>query len=644
MTGRANNSHSIFELSTKRLVTTVPPLEGETLISLLVRTSEANVFGGPLPVLQLADTVGARAAFAAFGEFGNAARLAALLEQDVSQIELRMHPPAAAGRTDRVVYFGLEMPRRFLEASVRRVSPAGLRMSPHGRAAWILRPLDFCPETVMRLIDRCPDCGAQLQWDMCRSVWRCCHCDASLAAAKPVALPEALRDEARAVAALLSHVASERQAAAAATPAPFRDWPPAEIFEAVVEFGLAATTAPEAVIGVDRKQARGCATLSVEQLVAGHHFLQSWPSSFEAYLAERYNRAAWINQRGCLGTLARHLRPSANSKRFAQLIQAAYPPALDRAQIPCRIFPESKVGVGARRSSISAVEAERRFGIMRFQLRRLEFRSPIHLRRGPARGGTCLYAREGIERLARLSAETLSEEQAARRLGVPVHAIPRLVEADHLGSEADADLRLVYGDQARIRVCAVERLRKDLNRLPEHEGRGVPLRAAMRHQYSPQAWPTLIGGLLDQRLRVIGRAQAGAPLERMFVCLEEVRAALAGLPEEPASGEVSCRVAAEMLGATQQFVAAAVRAGFLAGAVAAPRSAIPLPAVRDFDRRVVIAKEAAERLNCRPAQTRHHLRALGLSPIAVLNRVAVWDRRSFEEALVPSASESNSPE
>ena len=625
--------HPISGPAMKHLVATVPPIEGETLISLLVRTSEANVFGGARDLLALAGMTVSRPEFIAFGDVAAANPIARALGQDPAQIHARMHPPSRHKR-DWVVFFDLTVPRRLLEAPVRRCAPAALRLSPHARAAWSLRPLGFCPETMTRLIDRCPRCGARLGWTTCRSVWRCAHCDACPVTAKPASVPEAVRDEARAAAGLLSESGPERASALAALPTPFCDWPAVEAFNAVVEFAWAETTAPDSVVEVDRKNARGCGELTPEQLVAGYRFLRDWPGSFEIYLARLYGKSKKNNKVSHLGTLARHLNLAVSRGYIGRLIREAYPGALDVARIPCRVFPTSKVGLVSRDSSITAVAAERRFGLMRAQLRRLEFASPTHLVRGRGRGGACLYSLVGLQRLSALRANTLSEKQVARLLGLPVYAIRSLLDAHLLTCEEDHDLRLIYAGELRVHTNSALALKHAIDALPEQPGgEAAPLRLALRHEFRPKAWAKAIQDLLAGRVRVRAREGSGASLERLRVSIDEIRAKPAELSDGEVAGEVSCLAAAAMLGTTQQFIAAAVRAGLLPGTLGARRSAIPLEAVRAFDQRFVLPGEARERLRCRAGQAPRQLRSLGLAPVAVVFRVNLWDRGRFEEAV-----------
>src|SRR3546814_15918621 len=47
----------------------------------------------------------------------------------------------------------------------RRISPLTLQTSEHHRAAWLLGLLPYCPLSLERLVDECPNCpGKKLGW------------------------------------------------------------------------------------------------------------------------------------------------------------------------------------------------------------------------------------------------------------------------------------------------------------------------------------------------------------------------------------------------------------------------------------------------------------------------------------------------
>jgi hypothetical protein len=60
--------------------------------------------------------------------------------------------------------------------SFRRVSPRALKRSPHLRAIWQVRALEFDPETKELLIDKCPGCGKTLGMKFMGDVWCCDNC------------------------------------------------------------------------------------------------------------------------------------------------------------------------------------------------------------------------------------------------------------------------------------------------------------------------------------------------------------------------------------------------------------------------------------------------------------------------------------
>src|SRR3546814_1548206 len=57
----------------------------------------------------------------------------------------------------------------------RRISPLTLQTSEHHRAAWLLGLLPYCPLSLERLVDECPNCpGKKLGW---RRSWGIANCE-----------------------------------------------------------------------------------------------------------------------------------------------------------------------------------------------------------------------------------------------------------------------------------------------------------------------------------------------------------------------------------------------------------------------------------------------------------------------------------
>lgn len=188
----------------RRLVAVTPPIAGESLLSLIVRHCELNIIPRPSDLLLELGIPDAKPAFAPFTLGGFSRDLAAAIGVAEAEILQRMYPRAERGDLrEGVIFNGIELERRFLEANVRRVSPSSLRLSEHHRALWLLRPVGFCPETMTLLLDRCPICRGSLGWTACRCIGRCDKCGADLTDASTAQVPEHFTHDAIAVADLV---------------------------------------------------------------------------------------------------------------------------------------------------------------------------------------------------------------------------------------------------------------------------------------------------------------------------------------------------------------------------------------------------------------------------------------------------------
>ncbi|MCS0460395.1 MULTISPECIES: hypothetical protein [Rhizobium] len=74
-----------------------------------------------------------------------------------------------------VSFFGHHLQRADF-SQFRRVSPRALRASEYQRAIWSVRWLPCDPETMERLMDRCPVCHANLGWQTTSGVSFCHRC------------------------------------------------------------------------------------------------------------------------------------------------------------------------------------------------------------------------------------------------------------------------------------------------------------------------------------------------------------------------------------------------------------------------------------------------------------------------------------
>jgi hypothetical protein len=158
-----------------------PPLPGESFAGYAVRIFDGNGYDSCAEALRLCGVENFSPALAAMYGTVNAIRFAAAfgIEEDVVRPMLT-GTVGDPGRTLRVHFFDGAVRALYLETSVRRVSPMSLRIAPHHRALWLLRPLPICVETFEPLIGACPHCDATLGWRHAKGVAFCEACGGDL--------------------------------------------------------------------------------------------------------------------------------------------------------------------------------------------------------------------------------------------------------------------------------------------------------------------------------------------------------------------------------------------------------------------------------------------------------------------------------
>lgn len=160
----------------RRLAIKIDPAVGESFLGYLTRVAEMNVLRRPADILdgicawppaELTDRQLARAA----GVLGIQPRV---LDATYKRSFLR------------------ELPRPMLTYERRRFAPASLVLSPHHRASWLIKPIDFCAESWQILLQDCPSCLQPLSWGR-PSVHRCDSCAGDLRIAESRLVPRMVR-------------------------------------------------------------------------------------------------------------------------------------------------------------------------------------------------------------------------------------------------------------------------------------------------------------------------------------------------------------------------------------------------------------------------------------------------------------------
>ena len=621
------------------------PMQGESLVSLITRASQANVIPNVTDLLGLAGIVTKRPAYVPFSEHVQTVELAKCLGLPDSTVRMRIHSSwSTNGKNSpsQVSWFGTRLPRRFINAETFRFSPAGLRNAPFHRSQWMIRPLTYCPESMELLVSACPSCGGRLGWRGRRSLCFCEKCMHPLVNAPTMALDPDLHELARHIANLVSPDSAMRKQACSHLPAPMCDWEPGDIFSAIVELG--------AILPGDSSKQRGTAesgrfklsNCSVEHLVRGYRFLLGWPTSLVGELEVRpssrecqsYNR---------IRVFGRYFRHSATDTPLRDILRAEIPLAASRMDAPLRSPSGVRPVWDMNRNMISQSEAERELHISKHVLRRLPPTAKC-VRIGA--NGVVTYERSLLDKSRRVFHEGVRAAECADVLGVPAWAMAALAERGLLARVVDTDAELLAAECLFERSSLGALDRKLTNRRIVEGVIGVPVERIMRHRFHPMDWADLISAIM---LGDIGVAQQqegrGHQIISMMLCISDAERLLGILPtREPPQGiPISCADSAKLLGTNEVAVGVAVRKGLLhAKKGKGNRLGIELCDVAAFDRAFFVSSQSRANFAVGGLVFGNRMRSAGYTPVAVIHKLTVWMRTDVDRVFPRTVREFSS--
>lgn len=190
---------------------------------------------------------------------------------------MRVSTPYIGAVDDRVVRWGDGALSRYeLETRRRRVSPISLAKAPHHRAAWMNLLLDYCPESLELLIDKCDRCSRPLGWT---AAWGIGNCDDRQCGPLPESLerlaPE-LTEGYRMFAALASPVPGDNRAFVEGLATELRVLLPVTMIDFAVRLGAALA----GITAGTRNTVRALAPAQKARVVSlGARMLLDWPST-----------------------------------------------------------------------------------------------------------------------------------------------------------------------------------------------------------------------------------------------------------------------------------------------------------------------------------------------------------------------------
>lgn len=446
-------SSQVRGATVRPLLVPVTPFEGESLISVIARACEANVFERPALLLALANVKVANAAYTPFTQIDAATSIAKLLSSEPTSISRLTHPRIDhAGVADVIDWYGTPLPRKYVEATRRRVSPTGLHASPHHRAVWMIKALTFCPESLDALIAECPACGERLGWTKVIGARNCENCTGPLERDSVGVARAPIPHRARLAASLVSPDPLVRKKALSKFPAPFQAWHAGDVFIAVCELGFASvhSSEPQAAVVTQRFVRGDFSSFTPRHLAEGVRILSGWPETFYGLVHEivAHRSGGRHALRHLLGPLGRFVDPLAARTALHQLVTSELSEALMRARAPVKAISTAKISAVAKDEVLTSNEVAKQFSIDKKVLRRLAAIGPPLVHRQGTKFGTCLYDKALIAHAIDTWRNSVPEAKVRSRLKASKRMVDALIVEGLLVEVTDQPARrLANGDR-----------------------------------------------------------------------------------------------------------------------------------------------------------------------------------------------------
>jgi hypothetical protein len=546
------------------------------------------------------------------------------------------------------------------------VSPRALRLSPHHRAIWDLRPFCFDPITRERLLDTCPVCGEKLRWWFVRGPTHCEICVTDRGFPKtdlrdhPQPILEFSDEEAiDFVVGLVDPDPKKRKAARKSLPTALADASNSDIFEAVIS--IASCFRPEFIgktVFVGRPLRAGdfdgftpdLLEVAGRMIIGGRDGFAAGTARLRVHMSERKTAHGLFAEVGPLaGTV--------NDRSLAAVVRAFLVESLQRD-----LTDTSELGLVRRRLGtvrpkssgpwLNMQQAYELFGVSKHALQRLAGTGMVETRRADTEQSPVLMNRDEIAPLAALYKDTMDETKAKAALRVSTAELHELADRGVV-ERIEEPVRSMLDSKTVYRASSVNAVLMAIKQraLPADPARSVRdhLWNAARRLRPPVPWPAIIGLILSGDIKVELLRDDGnewrkwvAPVDveafETLVRLEQAK--------RPATqgAWVSRSQAAQMLNIAESSVWKVARAGFLPSKREGRSTVYKRSDVATTARKYIFLPEMLERSPFKAAhEVGRWLKSVGIEPLSEWSKSVfpIYDRASFERVLpsMPSALE-----
>ncbi len=369
---------------------------------------------------------GRRLGLTQLGDPSQLTRLAQVIRCDADRLTAqagrRLLEPGDRRLQHFIDFDGLVLPRAHLELQRRRISPLSLLASPHHRQAWLMNVLPFCPVSLERLVDTCPNCDATLGWNATYGIDRCEACLKIIPPSAEQRLAEDLIVEYRLFADLISLRPATRTEAVAGMPPRLHRLAAGEIARLAMRCGLDCDD------GVEKRSwqtraGRMAAERLAETAAYGIAILRSWPHGISSWALDRVAHAS--DEVACRRDLRQRIRRIAwGDSGFG-----------DQTDLLAEVFPElrppSKPGPLSMEVTYTGREVDRMLPGFREYAGKIRDLGLVPNRPGKKAGDltTYLYSAPEIDAAASQWRNSISISSIMDQLQLPLYAIEQFFEA-----------------------------------------------------------------------------------------------------------------------------------------------------------------------------------------------------------------------
>lgn len=609
------------------MLLTPPAPPGISLPGLVAASARLNVLGDVKSTLRSIGLAPARPGCISVTVAGREEALAARLGCAASVIEAASTPPVDPADGTVVRWGDGAIRRIYLVTRVRRISPTALAISPHHRAAWSNVLLDYCPESLELLIDRCSRCGRTQRWLAAEGIDVCDEPGCGPIAEPRVELPLHLAEGYRRFAGICSPIPADRRTAVAGLAGELADLQSITLVDFAMKIGLAL----ENTVSSSHSGFTDLTPLERARAASrGAMALEEWPRRLRSEIRTEL-QSRGIGDGAARRQLRDRLRSAGRSIRGGAPLGGLMSRALPEIQVEIgRSF------VGFDGPQVLGSVAARRLGISHSRLRDLS-KAGILTEEAVLDGNyrRALYDAERVDAAADAWRRSLPVETLMRRLGLPRYACERIVGAGDVEHETHP-FALGLPGQPRVRSASLDgyaaQIRSSCLRGPPPAD-AVKLDAAMRTVGGRlKPWRQVLDAVSHGALPAWNLERDGPLVPRIFVRpaeLERFAALDAEDGVEPhafRSGRMSQLDAMAVLNLGQIDGPRLAAAGLLRFERGRKSLLVGIDEVLDIASAHVATAEAAARLGQSPSAAWHRItRELGQP-----SSLAGWPRGSFD--------------